>query len=241
METTQTKDPWKDKYGYDIPRCRYISLIGAQCEAAPITGDHFCPEHHPAEQAKRYDAYRNSSRNLRREAPLVVPVGLPRITLQTPEDAGALFVETINFVRTGEMDYRVASTLGYLTMGWLHSIEVGFRIGRQVVLDDAKAAEKAEKKQAQAAAQKEAQPAAEQAPEEAEPKPREHRDTHGPKPRFTDYNVSNTNGENARTQLDRTCPPGSEFVSATVVDAKPPSCAGQTAALGSEMATNGRH
>src|SRR5262249_5720850 len=138
-ETTQT-DPWKDKYGYDIPRCHYVNpTTGERCVDTPQTGKQLCFYHDPVAQAKCYEAARKAGRHRQREAPLVVPVGLPRITLQTPEDAGALFVETINFVRTGEMDYRVASTIGYLAMGWLQAFQTQFRAERQVILDQEEA------------------------------------------------------------------------------------------------------
>src|SRR5262249_4296319 len=92
------------------------------------------------------------------------PVGLPRISLQTPADAGALFEETINFVRTGQMDLRVAHTIGYLTNGWLYSFQLRYRVVREAVQDEAKTAEKEARKEAQAAqAAKKAAAAAESA------------------------------------------------------------------------------
>src|SRR5215510_11615778 len=109
-EATELKDPWKDKYGYDIPRCSHISSTGARCNAAPQTGQHFCYFHDPDKQEERLESQRAGGRNRRRpEPPLVIPPGLPRLSLQTPTDIAALFEETINFVRTGEMDLRVAS------------------------------------------------------------------------------------------------------------------------------------
>ena len=144
METTQTKDPWKDKYGYDIPRCRYISLIGEQCAAAPITGDHFCPDHHPAEQAKRYEAFRSGGFNRRQpEPPPRIPPNLPRITMRTHSDVLYFYEDTINHVRQGEMDVRVANCLGNLAMGALATINSTIRAERWAMLDAQRAAERA--------------------------------------------------------------------------------------------------
>src|SRR5262249_3215263 len=138
----------QDKYGYDIPRCHYLDpTTGERCPAPPQTGTHLCFHHDPVAQAKRYEAARKAGRHRQREAPLVVPVGLPRIALETPADVAALYEETINFVRTGEMDHRVASTIGYLAMGWLQAFQTQFRAERQVILDREEAQEKARAEQ----------------------------------------------------------------------------------------------
>jgi hypothetical protein len=270
METT--KDPWKDKYGYDIPRCCYVKA-GDRCKEPPITGDHFCPSHHPDYKGtdpkrrcqyinpitadgcesppqigksfcyshdpekcdERREAQSKGGRNRRQpEPPPVIPLGLPHISLQTPRDAAALYEETINFVRTGEMDRRIASLLGYLTMGWLHSFQVGFRTDRQVIQDEERAAERAEKKaereEAQAAkAQKEAEKATEkeaaaaaEAAEKEKPQGWFFRNKYGQKRHITEVTMTlTTYGPDARTEVYRAVPTGLELVSTTRPDLVP--------------------
>ena len=43
-----TKAYPKDKYGYELPRCHYVSPINSEhCKDVPMTGEHFCPAHNP--------------------------------------------------------------------------------------------------------------------------------------------------------------------------------------------------
>jgi hypothetical protein len=213
MEAT---DPWKDKYGYDIPRCHHINQTGARCNAAPITGDHFCPCHHPDYQPEP-EAQHTGGPNHRgpKPAPLIPP-NLPRISLEKPEDAGALFEETINFVRTGEMDLRVASTLGYLTMGWMQSFQLRYRVAREAVQDHDKAADRVEKA-AEKAAKKSAEEAAKAAEESTDPSTRGFltHDKYGRKHRFTPELVFTTYGPDGGTEVYRGTRDGLEFVSST--------------------------
>jgi hypothetical protein len=137
------------KHKYTNPRCHYVNPInGDTCDAPAQPGTTRCFYHDPAQLEKRQQPQPNGGRNRRQpEPPPLIPPGLPRISLRTPGDAGALFEETINFVRTGEMDLRVASTIGYLTMGWLSSFQASFRFVRQIAQDDEKATEKAAQKE----------------------------------------------------------------------------------------------
>jgi hypothetical protein len=129
------------------------------------------------------------------------------------------------------MDRRIASLLGYLTMGWLHSFQVAFRTDRQVALDEERAVEKiekkAEKEEAKAAkAQKETETAAEKEAAEAAQKEKPQgwffRNKYGQKRHITEVTMTlTTYGPDARTEVYRAVPTGLELVSTTRPDLVP--------------------
>lgn len=136
----------KDKYGYEVPRCHYVNLTnGDTCNAPPMTGEHYCFFHHPEQQAKREEASRNGGRNRRQPEPQpLIPPNLPRISLKTRADLAALYEETINHVRQGQMGLNVASTIGYLAMGLLCTLEADDRAEHRAAQAAEKAAETAQ-------------------------------------------------------------------------------------------------
>ena len=85
-----TQDFPRDQYGYEIPRCHHVSPTGATCNAPPMTGEHFCYFHNPRVAPQREEASRNGGFNRRQPEPSRrIPIGLPRLSLRTPDDVGA--------------------------------------------------------------------------------------------------------------------------------------------------------
>jgi hypothetical protein len=152
-----TKEYPKDKYGYEIPRCHYVNpTSGEDCEDAPMTGEHFCPSHNPRLEAERRLAAeraeacpgepwapRDHGRRRRQPEPPRIPPNLPYIKLESRAHIQFVYEFTLNYVLKGEMDLRVANSLGYLAMGALASIDSQARADRHARLDAEKAAERA--------------------------------------------------------------------------------------------------
>jgi flagellar biosynthesis GTPase FlhF len=200
----QTKEYPRDKYGYEIPRCHYVSPInGEDCNDVPMTGEHFCPSHnrrleaeirlaaegrlavggagaYPGEPGAEPWRQRAGGSNRRQpEPPPRIPPNLPRVTVRTHSDVLYFYEDTINHVRQGEMDVRVANCLGNLAMGALATINSTIRAERWAMLDAQRAAEKAERRAAGKKARQEAPTRAvpqEQKEDEAETKEAERKE-----------------------------------------------------------------
>ena len=60
-----------------------------------------------------------------------VSQSLPLVRVKNPQDVVTLLETTINEVRSGELDPRIANTIGYLTGGLLKAFEIG-EVNRRV-------------------------------------------------------------------------------------------------------------
>ncbi len=106
------------------PRCRYISKIGARCHADVEAGKSYCFFHDPEQKNKQAQV-----RQVRKEAPsretdnVVMPPGLPVLTLETPSDITRLLAETVNQFRRREIDLRAAKALCNMACLLLRSLK----------------------------------------------------------------------------------------------------------------------
>jgi len=92
-------------------KCLFVKPNGDQCQANAMTSSDFCYTHNPeiSEEEKR-EAKSKGGRN--RSLAIINP--LPPIKIEKTRDITALLVETINEVRGGGLDCRVANSIGYL-------------------------------------------------------------------------------------------------------------------------------
>lgn len=101
--------------------CKANTVAGDPCQARPMQGSDYCYLHDPAvsEDEKRDARSRGGKEN---QITVISPQ--PPLKLKSARDAVVLLEETINGVRSGELDVKVANCLGFLTDKLLKAYEV---------------------------------------------------------------------------------------------------------------------
>lgn len=102
-------------------QCKHIKPDNSQCKANAMQGADFCYLHNPAipEQEKKQGQSRGGEmRGLR------ITIPLPEIELKKPDDIVLLLADTINRVRLGEMDIKIANCLGALSGQMIRAMDL---------------------------------------------------------------------------------------------------------------------
>lgn len=102
-------------------QCRYKRPDGRKCQASPTADSGFCFFHDPERAADRLEAQRAGG--LRNKA-ASLSADTPDCNLKNAGDVIALLGTTINQVRRGQVDPRVANSVGYLSGILLKALEV---------------------------------------------------------------------------------------------------------------------
>jgi hypothetical protein len=92
-------------------RCNAKTADGKVCNSSALLGSVFCFFHDPTKSAERREAQALGGRQNRTR---VLGLTEPQVTLRDCGDVVALVSETINQVRMGVIDPRVANSVGYL-------------------------------------------------------------------------------------------------------------------------------
>jgi len=102
-------------------QCSFIKPDGTQCNANAMSGLDYCYTHNPdiSDEEKREAKQRGGQNRA-----VAISEPLPPLAIAEPNDAVLLIVDTINRVRAGELDIRVANCLGFLTDKLLKAFEV---------------------------------------------------------------------------------------------------------------------
>jgi hypothetical protein len=103
-------------------QCRYKKRDGKACRANATAPSRFCFFHDPDRAADRLQAQRAGG--LRNKA-VSLSADTPDCNLKNAGDVIALLGTTINQVRRGQVDQRVANSVGYLSGILLKALEVG--------------------------------------------------------------------------------------------------------------------
>ena len=114
--------------------CRQVKPDGKKCQAHRVGGSCYCFFHDPAKGAEREAAQRAGG--LRNKV-AVLSSTTPDARLVNARDVVTLLAQTINQVRRGEVDPKVANAVGYLgglLVKALHETEIE---GRLAVLEAA--------------------------------------------------------------------------------------------------------
>ena len=94
-----------------IKSCSATKGDGTACGAAALPGSHFCFFHDPAKAAARRQA--QSAGGMASKA-ATLPADAPDVKVEDGADVVKLLGATINQVRRGQLDPRVANAVGYL-------------------------------------------------------------------------------------------------------------------------------
>ena len=102
-------------------KCLSTKTNGATCKANAVFNSQYCFHHNPdiSREVKKEAQARGGSAN---RAGVKEP--LPPIEITKLGDVVALLGDTVKRVRSGEMDLKVATTLGYLSGHLLKAFEV---------------------------------------------------------------------------------------------------------------------
>jgi len=103
-------------------QCKHVRADGTRCRANTIAGSEFCFFHDPAKAREREDAQRAGGSMGKAK---VLPPDTQDVPLASTADAVRFLGQTINQVRRGEIDPRVANTIGYLSATLLRALEQG--------------------------------------------------------------------------------------------------------------------
>lgn len=115
-------------------KCRFIKPEGEKCEAWAMANSDFCYFHNPdvSDREKRAIQSRGGQANK-----IKVLEPLEPMTLKDGGDVILLLEDTINKVRTGKIDLRVANCIGYLAGHLIKSIETAKLEGRVEIIERA--------------------------------------------------------------------------------------------------------
>lgn len=102
--------------------CQHVKSDRTPCRAPTMAGAPFCFFHDPSKAKERAEARRAGGRAT---AAAVLPADTPDHPIRTTADIVNLLAETINQVRRGEIDTRIANTVGYLAGICLKAFEQG--------------------------------------------------------------------------------------------------------------------
>jgi hypothetical protein len=102
-------------------KCKHIKSDGIECNANAIKDTDFCWFHSPMvdNREKQYSRYMGGKN---RHIP--VKIGLPEVIINDSRDVPPLLVDTIRHLRSGEIDVRLGTAIGYLSNVLLKSYEV---------------------------------------------------------------------------------------------------------------------
>jgi hypothetical protein len=103
-------------------QCRYTRPDGRKCQATPTADSGFCFFHDPERAHDRLQAQRTGGR---RNKAVSLSADTPDCNLKNVGDVIALLGTTINQVRRGQVDPRIANTIGYLSAMLLKAQELG--------------------------------------------------------------------------------------------------------------------
>ncbi len=101
-------------------KCTYIKSDGSKCQANSMKDSSFCFRHNPDTEEERFLASQKGGKQATDNDVAV----LPAMPIETSTDVKKLLIDTVNRVRTGELDIRRANTIGYLAGHLTKAIEV---------------------------------------------------------------------------------------------------------------------
>jgi hypothetical protein len=108
----------------EAKKCEHKKPNGQRCRANAPANDRFCFFHSPEKIRERRRA-RSAGGVSRSQKTAALPPDTEERRLKSPTDVCGLLGDTINQVRCGLMDSRIATTVGYLAGTLLRGMEHG--------------------------------------------------------------------------------------------------------------------
>jgi hypothetical protein len=105
-------------------RCQFRKKDGKRCGANAQSANGLCVFHDPAGESEGRRA-RPAGGITRSRLAVVLPTDTPDHSLGNTTDVSAFLSDSINRLRRGQLDPRVANAMGYLTSVLLRSLEQG--------------------------------------------------------------------------------------------------------------------
>ena len=105
-------------------KCKFRKKNGSHCGANAQAGKNVCVFHDPAKLEDGARARRAGGLNRNRPAAVLSPE-TPDVTLQNTQDVSTLLGQSINQLRRGQLDPRVANSMGYLANILLTALQQG--------------------------------------------------------------------------------------------------------------------
>jgi len=102
--------------------CQAVKPDGSRCQAAALPGRDFCFFHDPAKADERREAQSLGGQQNRMKT---LDASAPDVEIEDCQDVVRLISETINQVRKGQIDPRVANAVGYLANVLIRAVEQG--------------------------------------------------------------------------------------------------------------------
>jgi hypothetical protein len=104
------------------PHCSVVKPDGTACQAYALPGQQTCVFHDPNRKEAGREARRRGART-RNTPPITVPADAEDLELEHPRDVMRLLADSINRLRKGNLDPRIANAIGYLASGLLKAID----------------------------------------------------------------------------------------------------------------------
>lgn len=105
-------------------KCEFKKSNGGRCGADAQIGKSLCVFHDPARAADGRRA-RKAGGIRRSHATAVLPIDTPERSLNNTKEVSVFLADSINQLRRGQIDPRVANGIGYLTTVLLRALEQG--------------------------------------------------------------------------------------------------------------------
>lgn len=100
-------------------QCRFKKNDGSQCEAQAIKGGNLCFSHDPLKADEKHEAVVKGGLSSKKNT-----LDLPSVKVKTVADVVNLLEDTVNRVRSGEMEIKVANCFGFLSGHLIKAIEL---------------------------------------------------------------------------------------------------------------------
>jgi hypothetical protein len=116
-------------------QCKFSKSDGTRCKAGCLNGSDFCFFHDPS-HAQQCQQARRKGGKARSKPIAVLPISTPDQQAESVEDVVRLLGVTINEVRKGQVDPKIANATGYLSSVLLRALE-GSELAKQIEEHDA--------------------------------------------------------------------------------------------------------